>query len=100
MLDKTVNTIIRDRAVFARELEYIKEMAKDDLIDDCLELAENNYVKESLDELMEAKEAIDKMSGEDSISEEREVNNILEATEDLTFDQMIDLDMLVERANG
>lgn len=97
MLNTTVNAIIEDRARFARELEYLKEMAKDDLIDECIEMAENNFVKESVEELVDAGKAVEMMSSEDSVAEEREIKNILESKDDITFDEMIDLNMLVER---
>ena len=92
MLTSTINELAYDRAKRAREIEYIKEINKDDRIDDRVLAAESTLIKESADELMEAKELLDKISDDDTAMESAEINRILSAEDAITFDEMADIE--------
>lgn len=92
MLVGAMDSIRRDRAKFARDVEYVKETAKDDLVDHRLEVAESQYFSETVEELEEAANWADRISIEDEAAiSEKEITRIMEATEDLTFDEMAGL---------
>ena len=48
MFTDGLNHIQRKRAEFARDVEYIREMAADDVVDDITARAESLYLKEHL----------------------------------------------------
>lgn len=98
MLTVALDNIRKERAIRARELEYIKEMAFDEEVDELTQEAESMFIREPLSEYMTVKEYLDtKVTPNDSVAEEEELNRILEATEDLDFDDMIDLEGLMEK---
>ncbi len=95
MLGDIVDNLRVERAEFARDVEYLKEFTSEDKIDACIESAESLYFKETAEELKEAAEWADRIkveTADDKIEDEEEVQRILEATEDITFDEMINLD--------
>ena len=100
MLTVALDNIRRERAIRARELEYIKEMAFDEEVDELTQEAESMFIHEPISEYVEIRDYVDsKITPNDSVAEEAELTRILEATEDLDFDDMIGLDSLMEKAN-
>lgn len=90
MLSYTLNEIREARAKFIRDAEYAKETALDDIIDSRVEIAESVFEKETIDELMEAAELVDRLPDEeDLVAEAAEVSRILEAEKDITFEEMV-----------
>ena len=88
MFTDGLNHIQRKRAEFARDVEYIREMAADDVVDDITARAEGLYLKESVVDDDEIKAIMGKITDVDDFSE-AEVQRIMEATEDLSFDEMV-----------
>ncbi len=88
MIENAVDKIRRKRATFLHEVAFVREMANEDIIADRVDKAESQYIKESLSDLMEAKDIINQMPSDDS-DDQREINMLLEATEDISFDEMI-----------
>ncbi len=99
MLNSILDNIKLERAKFARDVEYLTEMSIEDEVDDILEAAEEEVLGtlETSDMLLEAAAELDKISDEDTEFSNGEIQRIMEATEDMTFDEMIDLDSFVER---
>lgn len=99
MLNSILDNIKLERAKFARDVEYLTEMAIEDEVDDILEAAEEEVLGtiETSDMLLEAAAELDKISDEDTEFSNAEIQRIMEATEDMTFDEMIDLDSFAER---
>ena len=99
MLNSILDNIKLERARFSRDVEYLTEEALQDEVDDYLELAEESvlgYVETS-DELLEAAATLEKMTDDDEESSNEEIQRIMEATEDMTFDEMIDVDSYIEK---
>ena len=92
MLTGILESVKRDRAKSARNIEYLREMAREDVVDDRTEVAESQYVKETIEDYKEAAEMIDQLSSDDSKEEAAEIQRIMEATEDITFDEMIGIE--------
>ena len=67
-------------------------MAREDVVDDRTEVAESQYVKETIEDYNEAAEMIDQLSSDDSKEEAAEIQRIMEATDDITFDEMIGIE--------
>ena len=67
-------------------------MAGEDVVDDRTEVAESQYVKETIEDYNEAAEMIDQLSSDDSKEEAAEIQRIMEATDDITFDEMIGIE--------
>lgn len=88
MIENAVDKIRRKRATFLHEVTFVREMANEDIIADRVDKAESQYIKESLSDLIEAKDIINQMPSDDS-DDQREINMLLEATEDISFDEMI-----------
>ena len=88
MIENAVDKIRRKRATFLHEVAFVREMANEDIIADRVDKAESQYIKESLSDLMEAKDIINQMPSDDS-DDQREINMLLEAAEDISFDEMI-----------
>ena len=94
MLTNPIESIKLENAKFARDVEYIKETALDDEIDERIEVAESQYAGESYEELEEAVAMVNKMPAEeDLVQEAAEINRILNADENLTFEEMADLEV-------
>ena len=91
MISNVIDDIQRDRATFTRDAEYLKETAYDDIIDERLEVAESQYIRESVEELQEAADLLDQLSADvDTVNDIREVENIMNATGTITFEEMTD----------
>lgn len=89
MLNNVLDNLKRERAEFARDVEYLRETALDDVLDERVETAESLFVKESSDELIEASEMLKKLNAdEDATMEAAEIDKIMNATENLTFNEM------------
>lgn len=95
MLSNTIESIQRENAKFARDVEYVKEITKDDMIDDRVFAAESAVLlhNDSHKEMKEAAEYVNALSSEDDvIKENAEVERILNADHDLTFEEMAGID--------
>ena len=92
MLTGILESVKRDRAKSARNIEYLREMAREDVVDDRTEVAESQYVKETIEDYNEAAEMIEQLSSDDSKEEAAEIQRIMEATDDITFDEMIGIE--------
>lgn len=95
MLATLVDNLRRTKAEFARDTEYLKESVLEEEVDDCMEIAESLYFSETAEEVKEAAEWADRIkvdTAEDLKNDEEEIERILESTEDITFDEMINLD--------
>jgi hypothetical protein len=90
MLTGIIDSIRKERATFLHEVNFIREMANEDVIANQVDKAESQYVRETTDELIEAKEMVDEMPS-DTTQDDAEINKIMEATEDMSFDEMIGL---------
>ena len=91
MIDKTINDIRRNRAIFMRDIEYAREGVLEDEIDERLEVALNEA--ETVDELTEAAATCNKIAPvEDEVAESEEIDRILNSETDMTFDQMIGIE--------
>lgn len=89
MLTTTMDSIRRKNASFARDVEYIKETALDDEIDVRTEMADGQFRRETVEELVEAADMVKKLDDtEDPVQEATEIDRILNATENLTFEEM------------
>ena len=90
MLEKTYDYMRNQRARFARQVEYVKETAIDDVIDERIERAESMYETETIEELEEAVEMLNKLDIDDeTIQESAEIERLLNAEENITFNEMI-----------
>ena len=93
MLTSSLDTIREERAKFAHKVEYLKETALDDILDQRIEVAESQYVRESIEELEEAVGMVDKLPGEDDVvAESAEIDRILNAETDITFNEVIGIE--------
>ena len=98
MIDTIMESFRREEASNARDLAYLMEDMEDDTIDTCLEMAESDdpMLESAYDaEDPEIQEMLEHMDELDD-GEEDEVNRIMEATEGLSFDQMIGLEPVEE----
>lgn len=90
MLNNALENIRMEKAIFARDVEYVKEIALDDIIDTCTESAESMFERETMDELVEAAAMVDRLPSEEDITEEAvEISRILDAEDDISFEEMI-----------
>ena len=95
MLQSSINTLNENRAKFARDIEYLREMAIDDEIDDRTEVAESTIVGETIEELQEALEMVNEMPIDMNVEmalESEEVQRILDADDNITFNEMVGLE--------
>lgn len=89
MLVSPIEDIRRANAEFARDVEYLKETALDDQLDDRIAIAESQFEAETIEELEEAVELVKRLPDEEDVVEEKaEVDRILSADKNLTFDEM------------
>ena len=91
MLTGTLNKIREERAARIRDVEYIREMAADDAVDDRLFDIEMKTVKESGNIFAEAAETVAQIPTDESFRQE-EINRILNADHNLTFDEMLGIE--------
>lgn len=92
MLTNPIESIKLENAKFARNVEYLKETAIDDVLDDRVEVAESQYVGESIEEMEEASHMVNKMpANENLVEESAEIDRIMNADDNITFEEMINL---------
>ena len=92
MLTNPIESIRIENAKFARNIEYIKETALDDQIDERVEAAESEYYPESIEEMEEAAAMVNRLpEDEDPVEESAEIDRILNATENITFEEMANI---------
>lgn len=93
MLTSTIDSIRKENAIFARDVEYIKETAIDDEIDERMESAENVFDRETIYELEEAASMVKRLPSDvDFVAESAEISRILNADSDITFEEMAGID--------
>mgnify|MGYP004647044183 CR=1 FL=1 len=93
MLTTAMDSIRESNAKFARDVEYVKETANDDIIDARVEMAEAHFNNETISELEEAAAMVDRLSSEENVVEEKaEIDRILNADENLTFEEMVGIE--------
>ena len=93
MLTMTYDSIREQKAKFARNVEYIKETAIDDVIDERVERAHSQYVGETVEELEEAASMLNKLSIDDEVmTESTEVQRLLNAEENISFNEMVGIE--------
>lgn len=93
MLINTFDYIRAQKAKFVRDVEYLKETAIDDVIDERVEKAESQYVRESIEELEEAVDMVNRLEIDDEIATESvEVKRILDAEDNITFNEMVGIE--------
>lgn len=93
MLSNSIDELRVERAKFAQSIEYLKETAIDDEVDERTELAEEMYEREKTDELQESADMIKRLNPEEELMEESvELDRILNAENDITFNDMIDME--------
>ena len=88
MLTGTLNKIREERAQRIRDVEYIREMAQEDAIDDRLLDLELRTVAESGNIYSESAETAAQISTDTQFIQE-EVQRILDADHNLSFDEML-----------
>jgi len=88
MLTGTLNKIREERAARIRDVEYIREMVSEDAIDDRFFDIELMNLKESGNIYAEAAETVKQIPTDDSFRKD-EINRILNATRNLSFDEML-----------
>ena len=88
MLTGTLNKIREERATLIRDIEYIREMASEDEIDDRFFDLELMNVKESGNIYAEAAETVKQIPVDDSFQKE-EIERILNSDHNLSFDEML-----------
>ncbi len=91
MLVSPLENMKRMRAEKAREIEFLKEAVLDDEMDDRLMVAEEQYVRESVEDYEEAKEELKTISESEEVAKAQDIERILNADHDLTFEEMIGL---------
>ena len=91
MLTGTLNKIRAERAARIRDIEYIREMVFEDAIDDRLFDIELMNLKETGNIYAEAAETVKQISDVDDFSE-AEIERILNADHNLSFDEMIGIE--------
>lgn len=92
-LTSTMDYLKESRAKFARDVEYVKEISHDDVIDECVESAEFLFEPETTEELQEAVDMVERLSDEENLVESAdELSRILEADGDISFNEMIGLE--------
>ena len=90
MLDNAINSIRKERAALAREIEYIRESMEDDKLDEIMESVEGSDSKAELIEAAAYANSVD-VTEEETAIESVEIDRILNADHDITFDEMIGL---------
>ena len=91
MLTGTLNKIREERASRVRDLEYIREMAADDAIDDRLFDLELRTMKESGNIYAESAETVAQIPSDEAFRAD-EIKRILDADHNLSFDEMIGIE--------
>ena len=89
MITNILSSIQRDRANYARNLAYLREMSMDDEIDDRLDKVCNKFERATAEDYEKALETINEMANEYPEEDEAELKRLMESTEDMTFEEMI-----------
>lgn len=95
MLTSTLEAIREEKARFSRDVEYLKETYIDDAVDIAFESAESEFVTESVEELEEAMEILESMEIDNEVEEaveDEEIQRILDAEDNITFNEMVGLE--------
>ena len=90
MLDNAINSIRKERAALAREIEYMRESMEDDKLDEIMESVEGSDSNAELIEAAAYANSVD-VTEEETAIESVEIDRILNADHDITFDEMIGL---------
>lgn len=97
MLTNSIDELRTERAKFAQSIEYLKETAIEDEIFDRTEMVEEMYERETMKELRESADMLKKLDPEEELEEESaELDRLLNADDDLTFDDMINIEEKVK----
>ena len=88
MLTGTLNKIREEKAERIRDVEYIRNISRDDVIDDRFFDIELRTVKESTDIYRESVEVINQIPTDETFIKE-EVNRLLNSDRKLSFDEII-----------
>ena len=89
MFKTTIDNLKLSRAIQARNIEYLKESVLENKIDEATEAGESLFFKESVDDLLEAKQYDSLISDDESVTESVELEKIMQSDHDLSFDEMI-----------
>lgn len=90
MLNGIVNNIKHDRAIFAHEIAYLRDIHDDDVLSERMEKADPKYRRESVSDLIDAKAMIEEMTVESAQEDfDNEIDRLMESTEDMTFEEML-----------
>lgn len=93
MITKTFDDIKKERAKFARDVEYIRETAIDDVLDERVERAHAQFERETIEELEEAATMLDRLNTDDeAMTESTEIQKLLDAEENITFNEMVGIE--------
>ena len=91
MLTGTLNKIRAEKAARIRDVEYIREMSREDAIDDrFMELEARNTIP-SVNVFKEAAETADQIPADDSFKNE-EINRILNSPNTLSLDEILGIE--------
>ena len=91
MLTGTLNKIREEKAARIRDVEYIREISADDAADDRLFDLEMRTVRESGNIFAESAETVEQIPTDDSFCKE-EIDRILNADHNLSFDEMLGIE--------
>ena len=91
MLTGTLNKIREEKAERIRDVEYIRNMSRDDLVDDRFFDMELRTVKESGDIYKESVAVIEQIPTDENFRKE-EISRILNTDRRLSFDEIIGIE--------
>ena len=101
MLTKLSDSIKRKNAEFIRDVEYIKETAYEDMLDERMESFMEDVSELSMGEIRNDLESLNELTDEPE-QDEAEVQRIMNADRDLSFNDMIgvtpDSDVKIEES--
>lgn len=96
MIENILLNAKRERAEFARDIAYIREMSLDDEVDDIMEKVDGNIYSESSDDYKEAINVVNMMQESYPDEDGAEMERIMEATHNISFDEMIGVEPMEE----
>ena len=88
MLKKLSDSIKRKNAEFIRDVEYIKETAYEDMLDERMESFMEDVSELSMEEIRNDLDSLNELTDEPE-QDEAEVQRIMNADRDLSFNDMI-----------
>lgn len=88
MLTKLSDSIKRKNAEFIRDVEYIKETAYEDMLDERMESFMEDVSELSMGEIRDDLDSLNELT-DDPEQDEIEVQRIMNADRDMTFNDMI-----------